>query len=48
MKKDKKTEEDEQLQSSRKGIEMLRLDRKMAEVLDAWREAKKLNPERWR
>lgn len=45
--KDKK-KEDEQSASSNKGIEMLRLDRKMAAILDAWREAKKLNPERWR
>ena len=48
-KKDKKSEEPEELESrGGKGIDMLRLDRKMAEILDAWREAKKLNPERWR
>jgi hypothetical protein len=32
----------------RKGIEMLRLDRKMAPILDAWREAKTKNPEDWK
>jgi hypothetical protein len=47
MKKDKKIEA-ELPETSDKGIAMLRLDKKMAAILDAWREAKKLNPERWR
>ena len=45
----KKTEDEEyEREGGSKGIAMLRLDRKMAEILDAWREAKKQNPERWR
>ena len=47
MKKKEKIE-DEESESSRKGINMLRLDRKLAPILDAWREAKKRNPEDWK
>jgi hypothetical protein len=44
----KKEKEDEAVEDSkRKGIDMLRLDRKLAPILDAWREAKQKNPGEW-
>lgn len=48
MKKDKKKEEVEEYEGGNKGVAMLRLDRKLAPILDAWREAKKRNPGEWK
>jgi hypothetical protein len=34
--------------TANKGIEALRLDRAMTEILDAWRAAKAANPGEWK
>lgn len=40
--------EPDPIRNPNKGIEMLRLDRELAPILDRWREAVRRNPEEWR
>jgi hypothetical protein len=46
--KEKKTATEKLEDSKNKGIDMLRLDRKMTPILDRWREAKQQNPQDWK
>lgn len=47
MRRRQKEEEDDPENPATKGIYILRLERKLAPVLDAWRKAKLEDPEAW-